>query len=41
VFGLGDFEKIPAKKGYNSLRDTLFIVAVDSTVKSRGIMSTI
>jgi hypothetical protein len=36
VFGLGDFEKIPVKKGYNSLRDTLFIVAVDSTAKNPG-----
>ena len=36
VFGLGDFEKISAKKGYNSLGDTLFIVAVDSTVKNPG-----
>ena len=36
VFGLGDYEKISAKKGYNVLRDTLFIVAVDSTVKNPG-----
>jgi fibronectin type 3 domain-containing protein len=36
VFGLGEYEKIQAKKGYNVLKDTLFIMAVDSTVKNPG-----
>ncbi len=32
VFGKGDFKKIDAIKGYNSSRDTVFLIAIDTNV---------
>ncbi len=32
VYGKGDFEKLDAVNGYNSSRDTIYLIAIDTTV---------
>jgi fibronectin type 3 domain-containing protein len=36
VFAQGDFVKTPAVKGYNVLRDSLFLIVLDTTVQQPG-----
>ena len=36
VFGKGDFEKINAVKGFNSSKDTIYLIAVDTNVADPG-----
>jgi fibronectin type 3 domain-containing protein len=36
VFAQGDFMKIPAIKGFNTIQDSLYLIAVDTTVQMPG-----